>query len=131
MISKKLKDLRKQHHVTQKAFADDIFVSQQAVSMWEIDRNDPDLETFCKIADYFGVSADYLLDRISDGGTAIANGTNSTAAAGHAQVTLSVPEPDANMEAEFLGVYRSLDLRNKAKLITAAYELLEAQNGKG
>ena len=63
MIGNKLKELRKKCGLTQKAFAKLFGVSGGTVAMWETNRRQPDYHTLCKIADYFNVTTDYLLNR--------------------------------------------------------------------
>ena len=59
----KLLFLREQLNVTQKAVADYIGLSRQAYAHYEFGDRYPDLKTLCKLADFFGVSVDYLLGR--------------------------------------------------------------------
>lgn len=63
MIGNKLKELRKKCGLTQKVFAELFGVSGGTVAMWETNRRQPDYDTLCKIADYFHVTTDYLLNR--------------------------------------------------------------------
>lgn len=56
-----INDLRKKSGLSQKEFADLFNVHQTAVSQWETGKTTPDKETLIKIANYFGVSIDYLL----------------------------------------------------------------------
>lgn len=57
----KLKELRKLKKATQKDVADFIGVSFQTYSRYEKGIYRPDQETLAKIAEYFGVSVDFLL----------------------------------------------------------------------
>lgn len=59
----KLKELRKNKKLTQEAFCKIIGVTQGALSGWENGRYEPDLKSVHKMADYFGVTVDYLLGR--------------------------------------------------------------------
>ncbi len=52
--------LRKQKKVTQEQLANELNVSPQAVSKWETGASLPDVQTLPLIAEYFGVSVDYL-----------------------------------------------------------------------
>ena len=58
----KLKMLRQRKNVKQKELADYLFLKQSSVSDYENNRSTPSPETIKKIAEYFNVSADYLLD---------------------------------------------------------------------
>ena len=55
--------LRKQKNIGQKEFAIYLHVSISTISNYENNVHEPDLPTLVKIADYFDVSIDYLLNR--------------------------------------------------------------------
>lgn len=61
MFSDRLKQLRKQHKISQNALAKQLFVTQQAVGRWETEKAMPTPETLSKLANIFDVSTDYLL----------------------------------------------------------------------
>lgn len=56
----RLKALRKQKGLSQRALAEKLEMSKSAVSMYEIGFREPDHETTEKIADFFNVDVDYL-----------------------------------------------------------------------
>lgn len=60
-IGQKIKLLRKEQSITQEKFATYLNISYQAVSKWENNTALPDITLVPKIANFFGVSADYLL----------------------------------------------------------------------
>ncbi len=57
-----LKYLRSVNHVTQKQLGDKIGVCQTTISKWEKDISEPGIYCLIKLAKYFGVSIDYLVD---------------------------------------------------------------------
>jgi transcriptional regulator with XRE-family HTH domain len=59
----RLKELREDHDLGQKEIASLLNVSVSAASSYERGRNHPDFKGLCALADYFGVSTDYLLGR--------------------------------------------------------------------
>lgn len=59
-IAENIAKLRKSKGVTQEQLAATVNVSAQAVSKWETGTSQPDVQTLPLIADYFGVSIDYL-----------------------------------------------------------------------
>ena len=59
-ISKNITALRKKKGITQEQLATALNISPQAVSKWETNTSLPDTGTLPLIADYFGVSVDYL-----------------------------------------------------------------------
>lgn len=60
-IGRTILHLRKKCNITQEQLAINIGVSAQAVSKWETDMSYPDIGLFPVIAEFFGVSIDYLL----------------------------------------------------------------------
>ena len=63
MMIDRLKNLRNSRRLSQKDFAQALDVSQQTVASWENGRTEPSNAALTAIADYFNVSADYLLGR--------------------------------------------------------------------
>ncbi len=59
----KLKELRKQKKISQIKLAMDLNISQNTISRYETGEREADYQTLIKIADYFDVSLDYLLER--------------------------------------------------------------------
>ena len=60
-FEKKLMALRKKRGMSQEELADQLGVSRQAVSRWELGATLPDAPNLLKLSDLFGVSIDYLL----------------------------------------------------------------------
>ena len=61
MFAEILKQLRKENKITQVDLARDLGFFHTAVVKWERGEREPNIDTLTKIADYFGVSVDYLL----------------------------------------------------------------------
>lgn len=59
-----IKISREENGITQKQLADDIGYEKSTVSFWENDIKDASCEAVAKIAKYFKVSSDYLLDLV-------------------------------------------------------------------
>lgn len=59
----RLKLLRKQKNISQLKLAIDLNTNQNTISRYETGEREPGLKELIKIADYFGVSTDYLLER--------------------------------------------------------------------
>lgn len=67
MFKIRLKALRESKGMTQRDFAADFGVSKGTVGMWESGAREPrTLDEINRIADYFGVSSDYLLGRTEE-----------------------------------------------------------------
>ena len=62
----RLKELRISRHITQIKLAMDLNMSQNTISRYETGEREPGLAELVKIADYFSVSIDYLLERTDD-----------------------------------------------------------------
>jgi len=60
-ISTKIQTLRKQHNLTQEQLADQLNVSRQALSKWELGASTPEADKIVQLSDYFKVSTDFLL----------------------------------------------------------------------
>lgn len=61
MISKQIKDLRKQHNYTQEELAEKLNTSRQTISKWEQGISEPDLIMLMQLSQLFSVSTDYLI----------------------------------------------------------------------
>lgn len=62
MLNENIKKLRLLRSINQVELARELNVSKQCVSNWENDNIQPSVEMLIKIAKYFDVSTDYLLD---------------------------------------------------------------------
>lgn len=58
----RLKELRKQHNITQLKLAMDLGLNRNAISRYETGEREADYKTLIKLAEYFDVSIDYLLE---------------------------------------------------------------------
>ena len=59
----RLKELRTEKGATQKEVAEFIGCSPLVYSRYEREEREPDIDTLCRLADYFGVTIDYLVGR--------------------------------------------------------------------
>jgi len=67
-IGARVKALRKCHNVTQEQLAEALGLTNQAISRWESEGGYPDIEYIIPIANFFRVTANYLLDEGSNDG---------------------------------------------------------------
>ena len=58
-----LKDLRKSKKLTQSQVAEVINTTQTCYNYYEKEKREPGIETLCKLADFYGVTLDYLVGR--------------------------------------------------------------------
>ena len=61
-----VKQLREKRGMDQKELGEIVGVSDKTVSSWEINRTEPKMGIVQKLADYFGVSTDYLIKGNND-----------------------------------------------------------------
>lgn len=87
MLNVRIKELRIACGLTQVEFANSMSVSKQAVSNWENNNIQPSIEMLVKIAEYFGVSTDYLLGRTADNSLDVSGLSKETIA--HIQMIIS------------------------------------------
>jgi len=106
--------LRKERGVTQKQAATDLGVSQALLSHYEKGIRECGLDFVVQLADYYGVSCDYLLGRSPD-----RSGTTLTVE--------QLPEPDAVADSHFRGSV--LPTLNKKLLFNSMNILFDKLNG--
>lgn len=63
VIFMRLKELRQGKNISQLKLALDLSMNQNTISRYETGEREADYKTLIKIADYFNVSIDYLLER--------------------------------------------------------------------
>lgn len=79
----RIKELRKQHELTQEELGSIINVQKAAISKYELERATPSTDILKKLADYFNVTTDYLLGRTDEpGGFQKGDGGNEGKVAG-------------------------------------------------
>ena len=61
VVSDSIKKLRKEKGMTQDALAEQLNVTRQAVSNWEMGKTQPDVETLTKLAEIFNVSVERII----------------------------------------------------------------------
>lgn len=63
---KRLRELREAAGISQKSLAEALYVSSRRISSYESSDQEPDIDTLCKMAAFFGVSVDYLIGNTDD-----------------------------------------------------------------
>lgn len=129
MFSERLKLLRNQAGMSQKELASHLFVSQQSVAKWEMDKSTPNPEMIVRISELFKVSSDYLLGRT--------NSISSEYSANKKEGRQDAPLDD--MDIEMLNRFSSLpevvkqhvlqylDLLSNGMIVSGGAQLSEAQ----
>ena len=101
MLSKRLKQQRKDRRLTQRELAARLGVTQQAIAKWEAGQAMPEPGTIARIATIFGVTADYFLgmsDSLTMPGRAASVRVIGTVRAGYN--ALALEEDMGSMPAE-------------------------------
>lgn len=62
-LGENIRSLRKANNISQKDLAKLLCITDSAVSQYEKNKRNPDINTLIKIADIMNVSTDYLLNR--------------------------------------------------------------------
>lgn len=62
----RLKEIRKSKGISQLKLALDLNTNQNTISRYETGEREPGINELIKIADYFNVSLDYLLERTNN-----------------------------------------------------------------
>lgn len=62
-LGEKIKNLRLERGYDQKELANLLNINSSSISNWETNRRSPDLKTLVELADFFGVTTDFLLGR--------------------------------------------------------------------
>lgn len=58
----RLRELRKARNISQLKLAMDLNTNQNTISRYETGEREPSIHELIKIADYFGVTVDYLIE---------------------------------------------------------------------
>ena len=66
MFANRLKEIRKSKSISQLKLAMDLNMNQNTISRYETGQREPSINELIKIADYFNVSVDYLLERTNN-----------------------------------------------------------------
>ena len=60
-IGETIKELRKERGLSQTQLASLLFVSQDTISLWELNKSLPDVKALVALTKIFDVSSDYIL----------------------------------------------------------------------
>lgn len=65
LIAERIRELMKEEGLNQVRLAEKIGVKQNTISAWLLEKKEPCITSLWLLADYFNVSIDYLIGRIS------------------------------------------------------------------
>ena len=66
IVAERIKSLRLEKNIGQNFLAKEMDVSNASISYWENAKQEPSAQAIYKLANYFGVSADYILGLTDD-----------------------------------------------------------------
>ena len=105
----RIKELREEKKLSQTARAESVGTSQRNIGRWENGENEPTYSQLVKLADYFGVTIDYLVGREDDFGV----------------VKIENLSQISNDEKDLIRVYKSLSQEDKQKVLSMVKELIK------
>lgn len=121
-IAKKIKQLCKSKNITVKTLLDDCNIGRGFIYNLEKRQQIPLADKLELIADYLDVSVDYLLGRTDE-----PQSTYVTSTISKQDLRDFARKPQGKYlseeEAEIIGVYRLLDVRNRTRLLSFVLEL--------
>lgn len=135
MFYEQFSDLCAQHNIKETTLARQLGIGASAPKRWK-EGSTPDLVNAKKIADYFGVSIDYLMAGPSSApsnqignvtGSAVVQGVNGGSVSvsnGSGQTELTAAEE------ELLRIFRGLDVRGQNAVMSCLYEQEDRINQK-
>ena len=109
-------------------FAKTLGLSSSAPTYWK-SGSVPKSDTLQRIADYFGVTTDYLLYGDERPNNSVGYALNSPVVQGSSgTVSIASGSQLETHETELIRIFRSLDLRGQNAVITCLYELADRVN---
>lgn len=133
-INERLFGLLEERHISQKDFAEAVGVNSRNVSSWRTRGSDPPADLICKIADFFGVSVEWLLSGDNRSRSPIVNNGSVSGNVGPNSGTVYVVNGGERVLsaecAELVRVYESLDVRDRIRLLDSAFQIADGSSGK-
>lgn len=105
MLKDKLKALRLKADLTQSELAKEVELPQSCISLWEKGSREPNLSGIKKLAEFFNVTTDYLLDLTNE----------------QKEDIIKISTKMLTKDEEYLlDLYRSMDTEHKEMTVTTA-----------
>jgi len=119
--------LIQQRGIEQKQFANDIGISQQAISEWKSGKTQSYKKHINKIAEYFNVSTDYLLSDSYDFPNSYSNNTISHSKNIAFGENSTINESD-ELLSKFIKEFKQLEFNDMVKAMNYVVELKNKEN---
>lgn len=132
-INERLFTLLSERHVSQKQFASSVGINPRNVSSWQTRGTDPPANVICKIAEFFGVSVEWLLSGEERPHSSYVNNGSVSGNLGPHTGTIIVRNGGERILSEecseLVRVYESLDVRQRIQLLKCAFEIADGSAG--
>ncbi len=134
-INERLFSILEERHISQKDFASAIGTNSRNISSWRTRGSDPPAELICKIADFFGVSVEWLLTGEEKNRSSFVNNGSLSGNLGPNSGTVYVVNGGERILsdecAELVRVYEALEIRDRIKLLDFAFKIADENRKKG
>ena len=133
-INERLFGLLEERRISQKEFAEAVGANPRSVSSWRTRRTDPPVNLICKIAEFLGVSVEWLLSGEEHSQSPIVNNGAVSGNLGPNSDSIYVINSNEHMLSEecseLVQVYKALDIRNRIKLLDYAFKIADNSTSK-
>ena len=132
-INERMFALLSERRVSQKQFASSVGINPRNVSSWQTRGTDPPANVICKIAEFFGVSVEWLLSGEEHPHSSYVNDGSVYGNLGPHTGTIIVRNGGERVLSEecseLVRVYESLDVRQRIQLLKCAFEIADGFAG--
>ena len=132
-INERMFALLSERRVSQNQFASSVGINPRNVSSWQTRGTDPPANVICKIAEFFGVSVEWLLSGEEHPHSSYVNNGSVSGNLGPHTGTIIVRNGGERVLSEecseLVRVYESLDVRQRIQLLKCAFEIADGFAG--
>ena len=132
-INERMFALLSERRVSQKQFASSVGINPRNVSSWQTRGTDPPANVICEIAEFFGVSVEWLLSGEEHPHSSYVNNGSVSGNLGPHTGTIIVRNGGERVLSEecseLVRVYESLDVRQRIQLLKCAFEIADGFAG--
>ena len=132
-INERMFALLSERRVSQKQFASSVGINPRNVSSWQTRGTDPPANVICKIAEFFGVSVEWLRSGEEHPHSSYVNNGSVSGNLGPHTGTIIVRNGGERVLSEecseLVRVYESLDVRQRIQLLKCAFEIADGFAG--
>lgn len=132
-INERVFQLLFESHRSQKDLADFCGINERNVGSWKARGSDPPAKLICKIAEFFGVSAVWLLSGEDRDSTSFVNNGSVSGNLGPNSGSVYVVNDGERVLsaecAELVRVYESLGIRDRIRLLDSAFKIADEAKG--